>query len=240
MSDDLSKLLQQRRPTPDRPLFGLTVLVVEDSRFASEALRLLCLRSGARIRRADSLAAARRHLAAYRPSAVIVDMGLPDGSGAELLAELDAAQPRVGVLLAASGDPGQEAAALDAGAQGFLAKPISRLASFQQAVLAHLPPDFRIEGPRPLPAGDIAPDRIALRDDLAHVAEVLATSGSDGDTLDYIAQFLSSLAQDAQDRPLGRAATSLAASRASGANPAAAVLALSRLMETRLTGTGPI
>ena len=42
-------------PTANRPLLGLTVLVIEDSKFACEAMRLLCLRSGERIRRADSL-----------------------------------------------------------------------------------------------------------------------------------------------------------------------------------------
>ena len=53
MSNDLKEFMARRQATANRPLLGITVLVVEDSRFASEAMRLLCLRSGARIRRAD-------------------------------------------------------------------------------------------------------------------------------------------------------------------------------------------
>jgi DNA-binding response OmpR family regulator len=140
MSDALADLIWNRRPTAERPLLGQTVLVVEDSRFACEAMRLLCLRSGARIRRADSLRSAARHLSVYRPSVVIVDIGLPDGSGTALLRDLSRAQPRVAVLLAISGDDAQREAALAAGADDFLPKPFTSLAAFQAAVLAQLPP----------------------------------------------------------------------------------------------------
>src|SRR6056297_2914004 len=117
MDDGITDLDCRPRPTADRPLLGLTVLVVEDSRFASEAMRLLCLRSGARIRRADCIASAERHLNVYRPSVASVDLGLPDGSGLELLERMHAMQPRVPILLGTSGAE-REAAARAAGAAG--------------------------------------------------------------------------------------------------------------------------
>ena len=92
--DDLDAFVVAKPvPTSSRPLLGLTALVVEDSRFACEAMRLLCLRSGARIRRADCLRSARRHLQVYRPSVVIIDLGLPDGSGTDLITELNQTVP---------------------------------------------------------------------------------------------------------------------------------------------------
>ena len=48
-------------------LFAVTILLVEDSRSASEAIRLYAAESGARVRRADSLHAASRHLADLPP-----------------------------------------------------------------------------------------------------------------------------------------------------------------------------
>jgi len=137
--DSLDNFMQTCSPTANRPLLGLTVLVVEDSRFASQAMRLLCLRSGARIRRADSLQSAKRHLAVYRPSAVIIDIGLPDGSGVDLIRELAIATPRVSVILGTSGDPASETLSLKAGADGFIEKPISNIGLFQSKILKHLP-----------------------------------------------------------------------------------------------------
>ncbi len=194
-------------PTADRPLLGLTVLVIEDSRFACEAMRLLCLRSGARIRRADSLRAARRHLQVYRPSIVIADLGLPDGNGIDLIAELAQSQPRVDALLAISGETHLAADALAAGADRFMSKPLQSLSQFQQVVLAALPQHHRPLGLSVLADETITPDTIALQDDMAHMESGPCTP----QTLEYVAQFLTGVARSARDAALEQAATALAA-----------------------------
>jgi len=205
---DIERLAPRPAQGTARPLLGMTILVVEDSRFASEALRLMCLRSGARIRRADSLGAAWRHLQVYRPSAIIVDAGLPDGSGLDLVASLAQAQPRIGAILAMSGTPGTADAARAAGADGFLAKPLDSLGRFQSEILCHLPHGPGLPGPRALPCDRIAPDPLAYRDDLDHMRDLL---GGDPDeaALAYAAQFVSAVARDAGDGTLARAANGL-------------------------------
>lgn len=193
-------------PTPERPLQGLTVLLVEDSRFASEALRLMCLRSGARLRRADCLAAAWRHLRTYRPDALIVDLGLPDGPGTGLIASLVDGPLRPAVVLAISGEAGRGPAALEAGADGFVEKPLQSLAAFQSLILRHLPEGLRAAVPVAVPVTDavIEPDPIALRDDLQFAAEMLAQE-PDGPTRAYLANFLGGIARTAHDPALARA-----------------------------------
>ncbi|MEC7668914.1 MAG: response regulator [Pseudomonadota bacterium] len=221
------------RPTASRPLLGLTVLVVEDSRFACDAVRLLCIRSGARIRRADCLKSARRHLEVYRPSVIIVDMGLPDGSGADLLAELKDAKPRVSVILATSGDPFAADCAIAAGADGFLEKPINSVGLFQQTILGHLPPERRPRVPRSVPDERIKPDPIAYRDDIAHAVEVLGEEQT-GQTLDYVSRFLSGVAHSAGDAPLADAADRLFQARVSGVPVSKALTQVSGLLHDRL------
>jgi CheY-like chemotaxis protein len=221
-------------PTAARPLLGLTVLVIEDSRFACEAMRLLCLRSGARIRRADCLRSARRHLQVYRPSVVIVDLGLPDGSGADLITELTAAEPRVDVVLGTSGDLEGETSSIAAGADGFLAKPVTSLASFQHAVLSNLPPERQPAGLRTVKDEEIMPDFIAFQDDMAHIADVL-DDHSDERTLDYVAQFIAGVARSASDKSLEQAAEALAQARETGVSVQAAASKLAGIVQQRLT-----
>ncbi|WP_322864956.1 response regulator [Aquicoccus sp. G2-2] len=220
-------------PTAARPLLGLTILVVEDSRFASEALRLLCLRSGARIRRADCLTSARRHLQVYRPSAILIDLGLPDGSGADLISDVNAITPRISVVLGISGDDNAEARALAAGADGFLAKPVSSLTLFQQAILAHLPAERQPSGPRALNDTKIRPDRAAYRDDLAHVADLLGDRQT-ARSLAYLAQFLHGVAHSADDAALACAAQNLAQTRHSARAAGSELARLEGMVQDRL------
>ncbi|MEM9318439.1 MAG: response regulator [Pseudomonadota bacterium] len=202
------------RPTPQRPLLGLTVLVVEDSRFASEALRLLCLRSGARIRRADSLAAAERHLTVYRPTVAIVDIGLPDGSGLDLIQRLNDARPRVAALLGTSGaDPDVTAPeVIAAGADGFLAKPMESLAAFQAEILGHLPPELHPSRPRKIDTSAVHPDQLAYREDLSHAANLLQ---SDQPPFGYLRPFLIGVARVAHDDALAARVEQLSANASS-------------------------
>jgi len=188
------------------PLSGLTVLLVEDSRFASDAMRLMCHRSGARLRRAESIEQARAHLKTYRPDVVIIDLGLPDGRGDDLIREISLARRR-SVVLGTSGDPDGRQTALAAGALGFLEKPVAGLAGFQRAVLRHLPDRFAIVADGG--AGDrVLADPLALQDDLAHAAGLMA-AGPDPGQRRYLAGFIGGLARVAGDRDLANAARAM-------------------------------
>lgn len=220
-------------PTAARPLLGLTVLVVEDSRYACEAMRLLCLRSGARIRRADCIRSARRHLQVYRPSVVIVDLGLPDGNGVDLIAELAAVETERSVVLATSGDDALEAEAIAAGAEGFLQKPITSLAVFQQMILATLPADRQPPGLRSLVDEHVSPDELAYHDDITYAAELLDDSPND-QALDYIAQFLEGVARSVADKRMETAARALAGRRAAGLTASSETAQIAGLIQERL------
>ena len=200
------------RPLPARQGAGFaipprTMLLVEDSRLAAEAVRLVCRRLGIRLRRADSLAGAALHLRVYRPDIALIDLGLPDGSGIDLIRALDHTTTRPHRLVAISGDPGQERAAIEAGADAFLLKPLS--------ITRHLialtgedgegfdPSDFDPGAPRDRNAGA---DPLALRDDLM-LARDLLNGPADPERLRYAGQFLASIGRSLQDEPLAEAAS---------------------------------
>ncbi len=191
---------------PALPLQGVTVLAVEDSRFACEALRLMCQRAGARLRRAESLSVARAHLRVYRPDVVIIDLGLPDGRGEALIADLARSPQRPIAVLGTSGNPMGRACALDAGADGFIDKPYASVLAFCAELQTHLHLPCGGAVPTEMPAAALSPDPMALHDDLALAARALAGE-PDAATRRYVARFLSGIAAHAKDPGLAEAAT---------------------------------
>lgn len=182
------------------PLQGLTILVVDDSRFTCDALRLILQRAGAKLRRAESLEIARLHRAFHRPDLAIVDLGLPDGRGEDLIAELSAEGLPV---LGLSGDPEGRDAAMDAGAAGFIEKPIGSAAALVRLIRQ------LATGAGPLERGEDVPapmgDQLALRDDLIRARQLITGSGDSS----YAQSFLRSLARSAGDSALELAAQDL-------------------------------
>lgn len=190
----------------DLPLQGVTILAVEDSRFACEALRLMARRAGARLRRAETIEAARGHLRVYRPDVVLVDLGLPDGRGEALIQQILHRQRRPPVVIGMSGNPDGRATALAAGAAGFIDKPLENVAQLCRA-LRPLLPDLDIHPP-PIGRGrDLPPDPLALRDDLAFAASALQ-GVPEPERQQYVSAFLAGIAAHAQDRELAEAARS--------------------------------
>lgn len=175
------------------PCLGKTVLVVEDSRAAADALRLMLLHLGARMRRAGTLADAARHLALYRPDAVLVDLGLPDGSGDALIAAMALDVRRPARIVALSAYPERAAGALACGADVFLQKPVAGLS----ALLTALDPAAELATAAALPATD----PLALLDDLELAADWLRAA-PDGAGRHYLAGFLTGVARQTGDDAL--------------------------------------
>jgi len=219
--EDFAASISTGKPRPNqRPLLGLTVLLVEDSRYFADAVRLMSIRSGARLRRADCLTSARKHIKIYRPDVVLVDLGLPDGTGQDFIKEI-AKSPGASPVIAMSGeiDEGIQEGAIGAGAVMFLQKPFFDLASFQQTVLSVLSDESGDFAFRPRMAGDtVLPDGESLREDFELVSDIInkALSEMDSDKIGYCAQFLNSIAHVSGDDDLIEESITLNAHLATG------------------------
>lgn len=210
---------------PALPLQGITILAVEDSRLACDVLRLMTHRLGARLRRAERIADARRHLARYRPDLVLVDLGLPDGNGTDLIRDLALRGADAPVVLGLSGDPDGRIAALAAGAAGFVEKPVPTLAAFRDLVARHVG-QRACGSPAAAEAIPPIPDPLALREDLERAAALIRAATGAADRR-YLARFVAGIARSVRDDPLAEAA------RRAG-DDAAALAPLARLVAARL------
>jgi DNA-binding NarL/FixJ family response regulator len=117
-------------PAQSRDTAGaFTAMVVDDHPLVREAMVARLVGMGAReVVEAATLAEARARAHSTGPlDLCVLDIGLPDGSGVELLAELRATGWLRVIVLSAADDPYSVRSAFVAGAQGYLLKSASPL-----------------------------------------------------------------------------------------------------------------
>jgi CheY-like chemotaxis protein len=102
------------------------LLIAEDNELVSGALRVLFEETGHRVTTTPSIAATVAAAAADPVDVLLLDLGLSDGDGLEVLDELRArgAMPRVSVALTGRDDPETLARCRAAGCREVLLKPV--------------------------------------------------------------------------------------------------------------------
>jgi two-component system KDP operon response regulator KdpE len=99
------------------------VLVVEDEPGIRAVLRLMLQSGKYRVVEAETAARAEVEARTHRPDLLIVDLGLPDGDGLDVIRRVRAWSPVPIIVLSARIMEDQKVAALDAGADDFVTKP---------------------------------------------------------------------------------------------------------------------
>jgi CheY-like chemotaxis protein len=104
-----------------------TILLVEDDPFLRDAFRLLLEDAGYRVNEAGTAREAVDSIAADLPSLVLLDLGLPDRPGLEVVRELrtqEKTRDLIVVALTGRVGPAEQQECLDAGCTWYLSKPI--------------------------------------------------------------------------------------------------------------------
>src|SRR2546423_15660530 len=100
-----------------------TVLVVDDEPPIRRFLRTSLGASDYRVVEAEDAAAGMRLMAAEKPDLGVLDLGLPDKSGLELIAEIRKTSTVPIVVLSARHDERSKVEALDLGGDGYVSNP---------------------------------------------------------------------------------------------------------------------
>jgi two-component system KDP operon response regulator KdpE len=152
------------RSAPERadltPAARQTILVVEDEPALLRALRINLRARGYEALTMQAGRPALEQATQRNPDAVILDLGLPDIDGIDLIRELRSVTSAPVIVLSGRTGPGDKIGALDAGADDYVTKPFS-----MEELLARLRAALRRDGPaqppRPVAIGQSTVDLAA-------------------------------------------------------------------------------
>jgi two-component system, OmpR family, KDP operon response regulator KdpE len=131
-------------PARTDPATQQTILVVEDEPALLRALRINLRARGYEAITVGAGRPALEHATQRNLDAVILDLGLPDLDGIELIRELRLITSAPVIVLSGRTGPGDKIGALDAGADDYVTKPFS-----MEELLARLRAALRRDGPVP-------------------------------------------------------------------------------------------
>jgi len=116
-----------------------TVLVVDDEPPIVRLLRASLAAVGHRVATAEDAGGALLAMAAEKPDVVILDLGLPDRSGLEVIAQIRQSSTIPIIILSARSDERSKVEALDLGADDYIGKPfgMAELMARIRAALRH-------------------------------------------------------------------------------------------------------
>lgn len=104
---------------------SLQVLVIEDDREIRSLMQASLSVEGFAVQTAVSLSEARAMLKHKLPNLIVLDLGLPDGDGVQLVRELRKQHATPVIVVSARHQEAQKIELLDAGADDYLTKPFS-------------------------------------------------------------------------------------------------------------------
>lgn len=134
---DAPKALEVHSHEPAAQISGLKLLIVEDHETTRTMLARLLTRDGHQVTLAKTIAEGLSAFAEDTYEAVISDLGLPDGSGLELMRELRRLRPVPGIALSGYGMEEDIRQTREAGFFAHLIKPVS--IDQLRRLLAHVP-----------------------------------------------------------------------------------------------------
>jgi two-component system KDP operon response regulator KdpE len=143
-----------------------TVLLVEDDADIQAFLRATLVAEGYRVVSSGTGRRAVIDAGSHKPDLAIVDLGLPDFDGIEVIRRIRTWSPMPILVLSARTHERSKVEALDAGADDYLSKPfgVGELLARMRAGLRHAA--RTAQGPQPLRMGDVRLDlgrRVATR-----------------------------------------------------------------------------
>ena len=101
------------------------ILVVEDDDGIRNVLRVLLEAEHYRVVEAENARRAEIEARSHQPDLLLVDLGLPDGDGIDVIKRVRAWSPVPVIVLSARTREAEKIAALDAGADDYVTKPFS-------------------------------------------------------------------------------------------------------------------